>query len=124
VPRACPEQGRRGRISFETHDGQVRKFNTTLFELKVKDVCKPCNETWMSRYESNAQRWITGMLQGRGRALHTTGQTQIAAWAVLKCLIGQRLYPQDSIIPDDHYKLAFGRRRAGRRRRRRRRVSA
>jgi hypothetical protein len=100
--------------TFETHDGEVRKFSTTLFELKVKDVCKPCNETWMSRYETNAQRWMTGMLQGRGRELHSTGQTQIAAWAVLKCLIGQRTYPQDSIIPDGHYKQVYDLREAER----------
>jgi hypothetical protein len=30
--------------TFETHAGQVRKFSTTLFELKVKDACKPCND--------------------------------------------------------------------------------
>jgi hypothetical protein len=93
--------------TFETHKGEVRKFSTTLFELKVKDVCKPCNETWMSRYETNAQRWMTGMLQGRGRELHSTGQTQIAAWAVLKCLIGQRLYMDDPLVPAEHYKQIY-----------------
>jgi hypothetical protein len=90
--------------NFDTHDrGRVRSFSTTIFDLRVKDVCRPCNQGWMSRYETNVQAWVTGMLRGRGRHLHRTGQTVLAAWAVLKCLVGQRTFADQTLIPEHHY---------------------
>jgi hypothetical protein len=108
-----PEAQKQGvRYDFDTDAGRVRSFDTRLFELKVKDVCEPCNSGWMSEYETNVQHWATGMLQGRGRHLHETGQRSIAAWAALKCLVGQRLYPQREIIPADHYRAVYNLREA------------
>jgi hypothetical protein len=99
------------RYSVDTDAGRIRSFDTRLFELKVKDVCKSCNEGWMSLYESDVQHFATGMLQGNARQLHRGGQTAIAAWAVLKCLVGQRLYPNRKIIPEDHYRALYELRR-------------
>jgi hypothetical protein len=110
-----PEAQKTGvRYDFDTDAGRVRSFETRLFELKVKDVCETCNSGWMSDYETNVRHWDTGMLQGRGRDLHETGQRSIAAWAVLKCLVGQRLYPQREIIPADHYRAVYNLRDATR----------
>jgi hypothetical protein len=95
------------RYDVDTDAGKVRSFETRLFELKVKDVCKPCNEGWMGVYEDDVRRLATGMLQGNRRHLHRGGQTSIAAWAVLKCLIGQRIYRQREIIPEDHYRAVY-----------------
>jgi hypothetical protein len=114
VRRLLPTDTQKEAVTYnlDTEAGRQRSFSTTLFELKVKDVCKPCNEGWMSQYETNVQRWITGMLQGRGRELHSTGQTAIAAWAVLKCLVGQCTFRDRGMIPEQHYRAVYGARAA------------
>jgi hypothetical protein len=91
----------------DSHQGHVRSFPQRLFQLTVKDVCKPCNEGWMSRLEEAVKPIISGMLVGRGRELHARGQAAIAAWALLKVLVVQRSFPRESFVPTRHYAEVF-----------------
>jgi hypothetical protein len=68
LPADFQQQGIR--YDVDTDAGRIRSFETRIFELKVKDVCKRCNEGWMSSYESDVQRVGSGMLQGNRRHLH------------------------------------------------------
>ena len=53
------------------------------FELKVRAVCKACNNGWMSELENAAKDVLfAAALQGHGRALHHGGQQTMAAWAL------------------------------------------
>jgi hypothetical protein len=97
----------------DSERGETRRIKLRMFDLTVKDVCKPCNEGWMEDLESGARHFASGMIEGRGRVLHTGGQTALAAWAALKVLVCQRSFPGPlSPIPDDHYAAVYD---AGRR---------
>lgn len=87
--------------------GHVRTFPQRIFDLTHKDVCDPCNTGWMSDWEGAVQPYIEGMLQGRGRALHATGQRRLAAWATLKCLMAVRSLPGSDIVPASHYREVY-----------------
>jgi hypothetical protein len=81
-----------------------------LFQKKVRAVCEPCNNNWMARREDAVKPYISGMLVGRGRQLHTEGQTAIATWGVLKALVAQRSFRQEDPygrIPREHYREVY-----------------
>jgi hypothetical protein len=94
-------------LHFSTHERHVRSVPQRLFQLTVKDVCKPCNEGWMSRLEAAVKPIISGMLLGRGRVLHARGQTTLATWALLKMLVVQRTSASKDLMPPDHYRELY-----------------
>jgi hypothetical protein len=77
----------------DSEGGEFRRIEgQPVFDLRVREVCEPCNTEWMSRAESGAKSYALGMLQGRRRELHPLGQARLAFWAVLKGLVGQRSF--------------------------------
>lgn len=114
VRERLPESVRERRIDYVFKDsargGEFRRVaQQPIFDLRVRSVCKPCNEGWMSRIEVGASRFASGMLEGRGRLLHSGGQTALARWALLKAMVGQLVFrssPKES-IPPSHYRELF-----------------
>lgn len=78
-----------------------------IFTQTVSGVCEPCNGGWMNRVENAVQPYIRGMLKGNRRELHAEGQEAIATWGVLKSLVAQRNFRQDTTIPSDHYRELY-----------------
>jgi hypothetical protein len=114
VRERLPEGEREKPVTYVYRDsaqgGEFRRVEQQpLFDLKIRSVCKSCNEGWMSRIELGASHVATGLLEGRGRELHAGGQTALARWAVLKALVGQLVFrgsPKES-IPPSHYAELF-----------------
>jgi hypothetical protein len=60
----------------------------------------------MHRLEEQVRPIVSGMLRGRGRALHHDGQTTITTWATLKAFMAQRTVTRDDPlheVPRAHY---------------------
>lgn len=84
----------------DSERGEFRRVSKQpIFNLTVRGVCEPCNNDWMNRTEESAARYISGILQGRGRQLHKEGQTALARWGLLKGLVAQRSFRDMALVP-------------------------
>lgn len=105
ISKLLPEEAAREVVTLhvaDSHLGRLRSYQQRIFQMRVKGVCEPCNGGWMSRLESAVKPLIGGMLLGRRRLLHPTGQGTLAAWAVLKVMMMQHAFPRE-IIPVGQY---------------------
>lgn len=80
------------------HNNLGRELGTFgPFDLKVKDVCRTCNNGWMSRLESDAQRSVTPMLEGIAMTIARDDLGALSKWfqktALVAMLVVNRLDP-------------------------------
>jgi hypothetical protein len=74
------------------------------FNLRVKDLCKPCNNEWCGRIEDEAEPVMTPMIRGEAVHLDARAQMTLAIWAMKTILMLQLTYPTDHRgIPADQY---------------------
>lgn len=64
-------------------------------ELKIRCVCKTCNNGWMSRLEMQAQAILQPLLLGEPRGLDFASQGIIALWAVKTAMVLEALDAPD-----------------------------
>ena len=55
--------------------------------LKIRCVCKHCNNDWMSRLEGRVRPYLQPLLLGQSATLDSEGQTTIAVWAVKTAMV-------------------------------------
>jgi hypothetical protein len=79
--------------SFEdAEQGEYRRLTGMRpHDVRVRDVCEPCNTGWMHRAEEAARPVITGMIRGE-RELHAIDQGKLAFWGVMKGLVACRIH--------------------------------
>lgn len=68
-------------------------------DVRVKQVCSPCNNGWMSRLEDAVQPWLTPMLLGEPVELSAEVQRLVARWAVKTATMFHYNYPSRAAIP-------------------------
>lgn len=74
------------------------------FNLRVKDLCKRCNNEWCGSIEDEARPIMTPMIVGESVRLSPDAQTVLAIWAMKTILMLQLTYPHDHRgIPSDQY---------------------
>jgi hypothetical protein len=79
--------GTAGPVTYTSHGETVRQWSTqTLAFLKIKAVCKNCNNKWMSRIEESAKKHLQPMMQGDTVQLDPAAQVELAVWACLKVM--------------------------------------
>jgi hypothetical protein len=71
--------------------------------IVAKQICEACNGGWMAQLEDAAKPYLTPLIQGRGRHLHETGQTLVAAWAA-KTALAVHLTTPEKGAPVEHYR--------------------
>ena len=59
------------------------------FNMRIKDMCKPCNNEWCNGIENDAQPPLVPMVTGNRITLDTAGQAAVATQAMLIALILQ-----------------------------------
>lgn len=64
---------------------QQRHGHPTTLKLKV--VCRVCNNGWMSAVESSAKPFIEPMILGRRVTLDKAAQKSVATWIALKMMV-------------------------------------
>ena len=60
------------------------------FNLRVKDLCKPCSNEWCGRIEDEARPIMTPMILGQSIKLDASAQTSLVVWATKTLLMPQR----------------------------------
>jgi hypothetical protein len=69
------------------------------YTKKIRNVCKKCNETWMSAIEEQAISVLTPILQGMPVTLTVEFQQVLAAWIALKVMVIDQEDGHDGVIP-------------------------
>ena len=74
--------------------GPIRRFKegspveiTASAQVKIKAVCQPCNNGWMSRLETENKSLIGGLLNDLSLWLDTSQQTSLALWTTKTAMI-------------------------------------
>jgi hypothetical protein len=70
-----------------TAEPTSRTFPQRVFDQTAKVVCASCNNGWMEQLETRNRPFLEAALNGRGRALHRSGQRSLAAWAFKTALV-------------------------------------
>lgn len=60
---------------------------TASAQVKIKAVCEPCNNGWMSRLETENKSLIGGLLNDLSVPLDTSQQTSLARWTVKTAMV-------------------------------------
>lgn len=60
--------------------GISREWTAGSVDVKVKKICEPCNNGWMSQLESDAQAVLTSLIRGESRAVTTTECRLVTRW--------------------------------------------
>jgi hypothetical protein len=85
-----------------------RDYDDQPFKRKANVVCGDCNHGWMSDLEQRTEQLLDGMLAGRGRALHQTGQRTLAAWALKSAMMFDQGSPAAArVVPPEHYEALY-----------------
>ena len=67
------------------------------YTKKVRAVCKPCNEIWMSRIEEEAKPILIPLLRGLPLLLDREKRSKLAVWLALKVMVGESHDPRDAV---------------------------
>jgi hypothetical protein len=98
---------------LEHHGQEVerREWAREPYKMTVSAFCSTCNSGWMSQVEQRAQQYLSGMIAGRGRALHREGQEALATWALLKAIVFGQTFPDPLAISDAHPRALYAERK-------------
>jgi hypothetical protein len=81
-------------------DGSTRAFPAVPFQQKVRVVCKPCNEGWMSGLEVAVKDFLAPMLlEGQQTTLSPDEQRALATWSVKTAMMMDHLHPKELVVP-------------------------
>jgi hypothetical protein len=61
--------------------------------LKLRCVCEPCNNNWMSALENRVRPIVLGLIDGSTKRVHTSAHSVLAFWAVKNAMVFESLYP-------------------------------
>jgi hypothetical protein len=102
LPQMDSPQHKRQRFDFHPKSGLVEKITKRqghVHTIRIRTVCKNCNNGWMNQLEQLARPLLTPLIQGDPVALDHEQTSVIARWAALKCMVVEHTDQQGSITP-------------------------
>lgn len=106
-----------GKSRFETDPSTMqrrqvgRKWGGPQLDLKVKRVCKPCNNHWMSDIETGAIPYLKPMIRGEQVSLDEEARDIVATWAFLRAVMAEYTHPDQIAVPEAHRRWLYKERR-------------
>jgi hypothetical protein len=88
-----------GKTLGERAVGRPRKTGEVPVPYKLPDVCRECNNGWMSRLEKGAQLVMAGFIQGKRKTLAPYDQLVLATWMIKTSLTYDSALPV-RLIPE------------------------
>jgi hypothetical protein len=79
----------------------------TLTSLKVKVVCKSCNNGWMGKIVERAKPTVLRLLSGEAAVIYPTQQRELAAWIALCCITAEYIPGNDQVVPAAQRRYIF-----------------
>lgn len=62
--------------------------------LKIRCVCKTCNNGWMSRLENRVKPIVLGLIENSLKLISSDDQFVLSLWAVKNAMVFENLYPE------------------------------
>jgi hypothetical protein len=97
---------RRGPLDLLVSPATIRNRPGRVITKKLRVVCPACNNTWMSKIESDAKPILLSCFKGKPITLGKSEKPILAKWITLKVMISEYSKPGDSITPLNE-RLAF-----------------
>ena len=89
-------------VIYTSHGRELKQWSSqTLAFLKIKAVCRECNNGWMSQVEVAASKHLLLMMQGNTVRLDPAAQVELATWACLKVMVWESVAEGVVTRPDD-----------------------
>ncbi|MHB8243146.1 MAG: hypothetical protein ACYDHN_14300 [Solirubrobacteraceae bacterium] len=90
-----------GTAEMVESDGSIKAFPAVPFQQKVRVVCRPCNEGWMSSLEVAVKDFLGPMLlEGQPTSLSRDEQRALATWTIMTAMMMDHLHPTELVVPD------------------------
>jgi hypothetical protein len=90
--------------SIEPHDAAAKYWDAPPFTATVKDVCRECNQGWMSPIEAEAKKYAEPLIRGEESLLiDVDAQWALSRWAYLKVLLFERVDVRYRLLPEHRY---------------------
>lgn len=93
-----PKEGRR--------EAGIKARQGHLHTIKIRAICEPCNNDWMSKLEGQVRPLLTPIITGSPVALDFEQMAVIAQWIALKCIVSEHSSPNVSVTPR-HERVEF-----------------
>lgn len=98
------ERDQRVPHSIEPHDQPHKTWDAPAFSATLKDVCRKCNNGWMSTIEAEAKTYMEPLIRGEeGLMIDPDAQWTISRWTYLKVLLFERVDTRQRLLPERHY---------------------
>ena len=104
------EQERRELVphSIEPHDGPHDTWDARPFTATLRDVCRSCNQGWMSEIEVEAKEYMEPLIAGQENiVIDPDAQWAISRWAYLKVLLFERIDKRQRLLPERRYREIY-----------------
>jgi hypothetical protein len=95
--------------------------NGDIGSQKIRNVCIKCNNEWMSKIETEAQKSLTSLIMGETIELDYATKLNISKWIVLTCIMAEytdlstksisaqnRLYLYEEKLPPNNWRIYIG----------------
>jgi len=69
---------------------------------KVRYVCGPCNNGWMSRMEARTRPILMPLIRGLLHQISTFDQRYLATWVAKTVMVAEYVHPDHIAVPDGH----------------------
>jgi hypothetical protein len=73
-------------------------------QIKVRNVCRPCNNGWMASIVSRSKVFVAKMIRSKPVTLNRQNQTDVAAWIALVSIMAEFTDPTSAGILDQDRK--------------------
>ena len=79
------------------------------FDFKVKQVCRQCNNGWMSRLEDSTKELLIPLLTNeRTHDITPSEQTRLAIWGYKTAIVLSLVTPADErVVPSEHFEHLY-----------------
>jgi hypothetical protein len=71
----------------------------SIHTIKIRAVCKRCNNGWMSQLEEQSRPFLTPMINGTPIVLDEKQVEVVARWITLKCIVAEHATRNSSLTP-------------------------
>jgi hypothetical protein len=78
----------------------------SIHTIKIRAVCAPCNNGWMSQLEEKARPFLTMLIDGTPMVLDAEQLAIVARWITLKCIVAEHATRNNFLTPRED-RLAF-----------------
>jgi hypothetical protein len=106
IPRTMTEHRTRSAlVHLDKEEASIQRRTGDPHSRRIRCVCEPCNNEWMSQLQEDVKPFLVPMLKGEKTSLRLRGQTVLAAWITMTVMVAEHVDRRMVAVPssDRHY---------------------